>query len=195
MKEIVIASGNKGKIKEAVEILKNYKIISMKEIGIDIDVEEDQKTFEGNAIKKAETIAKQLNGKQCIADDSGIEIEYLDGFPGVFTKRWHEGTDRERNLAIIEKLKGIPREKRKINFVTAIALSDGKETICEVGKIEGFVAEEVKGENGFGFDEIFELENGKTLAELSQEEKNQISARRIALEKLRKRLLEQEVQR
>ncbi len=195
MKEIVIASGNKGKIKEAVEILKNYKIISMKEIGIDIDVEEDQKTFEGNAIKKAETIAKQLNGKQCIADDSGIEIEYLDGFPGVFTKRWHEGTDRERNLAIIEKLKGIPREKRKINFVTAIALSDGKETICEVGKIEGFVAEEVKGENGFGFDEIFELENGKTLAELSQEEKNQISARRIALEKLRKRLLEQEVER
>lgn len=191
MKEIVIASGNKGKIKEAIEILKNYKIISMKELGIDIDVEEDQKTFEGNAIKKAETIAKQLNGKLCIADDSGIEIEYLDGFPGVFTKRWHKGTDRERNLAIIEKLKGVPREKRKINFVTAMAISDGKETICEIGKIEGFVAEEVKGENGFGFDEIFELENGKTLAELSQEEKNKISARRIALENLRKRLPEQ----
>ena len=191
MKEIVIASGNKGKIKEAIEILKNYKIISMKELGIDIDVEEDQKTFEGNAIKKAETIAKQLNGKLCIADDSGIEIEYLDGFPGVFTKRWHKGTDRERNLAIIEKLKGVPREKRKINFVTAMAISDGKETICEIGKIEGFVAEEVKGENGFGFDEIFELENGKTLAELSQEEKNKISARRIELENLRKRLPEQ----
>lgn len=191
MKEIVIASGNKGKIKEAIEILKNYKIISMKELGIDIDVEEDQKTFEGNAIKKAETIAKQLNGKLCIADDSGIEIEYLDGFPGVFTKRWHKGTDRERNLAIIEKLKGVSREKRKINFVTAMAISDGKETICEIGKIEGFVAEEVKGENGFGFDEIFELENGKTLAELSQEEKNKISARRIALENLRKRLPEQ----
>lgn len=189
MKEIVIASGNKGKIKEAIEILKNYKIISMKELGIDIDVEEDQKTFEGNAIKKAETIAKQLNGKLCIADDSGIEIEYLDGFPGVFTKRWHKGTDRERNLAIIEKLKGVPREKRKINFVTAMAISDGKETICEIGKIEGFVAEEVKGENGFGFDEIFELENGKTLAELSQEEKNKISARRIALENLRKKIV------
>lgn len=195
MKEIVIASGNKGKIKEAIEILKNYKIISMKELGIDIDVEEDQKTFEGNAIKKAETIAKQLNGKLCIADDSGIEIEYLDGFPGVFTKRWHKGTDRERNLAIIEKLKGVSREKRKINFITAMAISDGKETICEIGKIEGFVAEEVKGENGFGFDEIFELENGKTLAELSQEEKNKISARRIALENLRKRLPEQEIKR
>lgn len=163
----------------------------MEELGIEIDVEEDQKTFEGNAIKKAETISRELNGKMCIADDSGIEIEYLDGFPGVFTKRWHKGTDSERNLAIIEKLKGVPKEKRKICFVTAIAVSDGKETICEIGKIDGFVAEEVKGENGFGFDEIFELENGKTLAQLSQEEKNEISARKIALERLRQKLLEQ----
>lgn len=193
MKEIVIASSNKGKIKEAVDILKEYKIISMKELGIDIDVEEDQKTFEGNAIKKAETIAKVLNGKLCIADDSGIEIEYLDGFPGVFTKRWHKGTDRERNLAIIEKLKGVPKEKRKISFSTAIALSDGKKTICEIGKIKGFVAEDVKGENGFGFDEIFKLENGKTLAQISEDEKNEMSARRIALESLRKKLLEQDI--
>ena len=167
MKEIVIASGNKGKIKEAQEILEGFKIVSMGELGIEIDVEEDQETFKENAIKKAETIAKQLDGKMCIADDSGIEIEYLDGFPGVFTKRWHNGTDRERNLAIIEKLKGVPKEKRGIKFITAIALSDGKETICEIGNIDGFVAEEVRGENGFGFDEIFELENGKTLAELS----------------------------
>ena len=185
MKEIVIASGNKGKIKEASEILKEFKIISMNELGIEIDVEEDQDTFEGNAIKKAETIAKALNGKMCIADDSGIEIEYLDGFPGVFTKRWHKGTDRERNLALIEKLKGVPKEKRKIKFITAIALSDGKKTICELGTIEGLVAEAPRGENGFGFDEIFELENGKTLAEISQEEKNRISARKIALEGLK----------
>ncbi len=190
MKEIVIASGNKGKIEEAGEILKEYKIISMKELGIDIDVEENQNTFKGNAIKKAETIAEMLDGKLCIADDSGIEIEYLDGFPGVNTKRWHKGTDRERNLAIIDKLKGVPKEKRKIKFITAIALSDGKNTICEIGKIEGFVAEKIRGENGFGFDEIFELENGKTLAEISQEEKNEISARRIALENLRKKLIE-----
>ena len=195
MKEIVIASGNKGKIKEAVEILKEYKIVSMEELGIDIDVEEDQATFEGNAIKKADTIAKALNGKLCIADDSGIEIDYLDGLPGVFTKRWHKGTDRERNLAILEKLKGVPKDKRKINFITAIALSDGKETICEIGKIEGFVAEDVRGENGFGFDEIFELENGKTLAQISEEEKNKISARKIALEKLREKILEQEIER
>ena len=189
MKEIIIASNNKGKIKEAQEILKQFKVISMEEIGIKIDVEEDQETFEGNAIKKAETIAKKLDGKMCIADDSGIEIEYLGGFQGVYTKRWHKGTDRERNLAIIEKLKGVPKEKRKISFITAIALSDGNETICETGRINGFVAEEIRGENGFGFDEIFELENGKTLAQILQEEKNKISARRKALEKLKENVL------
>jgi len=188
MKEIVIASGNKGKIKEAQDILKDYKIVSIEEIGVNVDVEEDQKTFEGNAKKKAETIAKELNGKMCIADDSGIEIEYLDGFPGVCTKRWHNGTDRERNLALIEKLKGVPKDKRKIIFTTAIALSNGEKTICETGKIEGYVTEKPRGENGFGFDEIFELENGKTLAEMSSEEKNKISARKIALEKIRQKL-------
>ncbi len=186
--EIIMASGNKGKIREAQEILKEYKIIPMKEIGIEIDVEEDQETFEGNAIKKSETIAKELNGKTCLADDSGIEIEYLDGFPGVYTKRWHVGTDRERNLAIIEKLKNVPKEKRKIKFITAMAISDGNNTISSVEYIEGYVAEYVRGDNGFGFDEIFELENGKTLAELSEEEKNEISARRKALEGLENKI-------
>lgn len=141
MKEIIVASGNKGKIRETQEILNEYKVISMNELGIDIDVEENKNTFEGNAIKKAETIAKKIDGKMCIADDSGIEIEFLDGFPGVVTKRWHSGTDRERNLAIIEKLKGVPKEKRKITFTTAIALSNGETTICEKGIIDGFVAE------------------------------------------------------
>lgn len=188
MKEIIIASDNAGKIKEAQEILKDYKIIPMKELGITIEIEEDQETFEGNAIKKAETIAKNTNGKMCIADDSGIEIEYLNGFPGVYTKRWHVGTDRERNLAIIEKLKNIPKEQRKIKFVTAIALSNGKETISAIGEIIGYVTETVRGNNGFGFDEIFELESGKTLAEISGEEKNEISARRKALEEIKKKL-------
>ena len=187
-KEIVIASGNKSKIKEAQEILKEYKIIPMQELGIERDLEEDQKTFLKNAIKKSETIAKELDGKWCIADDSGIEIEYLNGFPGVYTKRWHEGTDRERNLAIIEKLKDVPKEKRKIKFITAIAISNIKDTVTAEAYIEGYVAENVRGDNGFGFDEIFELENGKTLAELSQEEKNKISARKKALELLKIKL-------
>ena len=96
-------------------------------------------------------------------------------------------------MALIEKLKGVPKEKRKISFTTAIALSNGEKTVCEIGKIDGFVTEEVRGENGFGFDEIFELESGKTLAEISQEEKNQISARKIALEGLRKKLIEKDI--
>ena len=186
-KQIIMASGNKGKIKEAQEILENYEIIPMNEIGIEIDVEEDQNTFEGNARKKAETIAKELEGKMCLADDSGIQIEYLDGFPGVFTKRWHKGTDRERNEALIEKIKGVPHEKRKITFTTAMALSDGKKTITAVADIQGYVAEEPRGDNGFGFDEIFELEDGRTLAELSADEKNEISARKKALENLKEK--------
>lgn len=185
MKEIVVASNNKDKIEEIKEILKNYKIISMREAGINIDIEENEETFEKNAIIKAEAIAKKLNGKMCIADDSGIEIEYLKGFPGVLTKRWHKGTDRERNLKLIEKLKGVQGQKRKVTFTVAIALSDGEKTVCKTGKVNGFIAEMVKGENGFGFDEIFELETGKTLAELTKEEKNKISARKIALKKLK----------
>ena len=188
-KDIVMASGNSGKIKEAQEILREYKIIPMKELGIDIDIEEDKETFVGNAIKKAETIAKELNDKMCLADDSGIEIEYLNGFPGVHTKRWLNGTDRERNLAILDKLQGVSKDKRKIKFITAIALSDGNETISVEASIDGYVAESPRGENGFGFDEIFELENGRTLAELSNEEKNEISARRKALEKLAEKVI------
>ena len=189
-KGIIIASGNKGKIREAHEILNEYNIIPMSELGFDIDIEEDQDSFEGNAIKKAETIARKLDGKMCIADDSGIEIEYLDGFPGVYTKRWHNGTDRERNLALIEKLNGVPKENRKIKFITAMAISNGENTIVAIGKIEGYVAESPRGNNGFGFDEIFELENGKTLAEISEEEKNEISARRKALELLKSKIKE-----
>lgn len=187
-KEIIIASGNKGKIKEAQEILKEYKIIPIKELGVDIDVEEDKETFEENAVKKASVISKELNGRMCISDDSGIEIEYLDGFPGVFTKRWHAGTDRERNLEIIKKLQGVEKSKRKIIFTTAIALVEGDNIYTGVAKIEGYVSENVRGDNGFGFDEIFELENGKTLAELTEEEKNQISARRKALEIVKNKL-------
>ena len=187
--EIVMASGNIGKIEEAQEILNQYKIISMMNLGIKMEVEEDQDTFRGNAIKKAETIAKLLEGRKCLADDSGIEIEYLNGFPGVYTKRWFEGTDRERNLAIIKKLEGISKENRKIKFITAMAISDGKNTISVEASIDGYVAENVRGENGFGFDEIFELENGKTLAELTTNEKNQISARRKALEKLKEKMI------
>ena len=169
MKRIIMASGNKGKIVEAKQILEDYEIIPMKELGINIEVEEDQETSLGNAIKKAEEIAKIINGQIVIADDSGIEIEYLGGFPGVRTKRWHPGTDREKNLAILEKLEGVPKEKRKVKYSTAMAASNGKKTVTAIGSIEGYIAEDIRGENGFGFDEIFELENGKALEQLKIE--------------------------
>lgn len=187
-KVIVIASSNEGKIREVKEILNEYKIISMKELGIDIEVEEDENTFEKNAIKKAKTIAQNLNNKICIADDSGIEIEYLNGFPGVETKRWNKGTCTDKNLLILRKMKGVSKKNRKVKFTCAIAISDGINTICEKGEIVGYISQNIRGDNGFGFDEIFELENGKTLSELSNEEKNQISPRKIALEKIKNKL-------
>lgn len=186
--QIIIASGNAGKIKEVQEILTNYNVVSLKDIGVDVDVEEDKDTFEGNAVKKASEISKILNGKKCMSDDSGIEIEYLDGFPGVFTKRWHGGTSRDRNLEIIKKMEGVPREKRKVKWISAIALAEGDKVITAVATLEGYVAESVRGENGFGFDEIFELENGKTRAELSDEEKLKVSARKMAIEMLKNKL-------
>jgi len=189
LEDLIIASGNKGKIQEAQMILNNYNIIPMNQYEIQIEIEEDQDTFEKNAIKKAETIAKLLEGRKCIADDSGIEIEYLNGFPGVQTKRWLNGSDRERNLEILKRLEGVPKEQRNIKFATAIAVSDGRHTISAVSEIIGKVAEEIRGTNGFGFDEIFELPNGKTLAELSPEEKNKISARKQALELIKEKIL------
>ena len=101
MKEIIIASKNKGKIEEVKQILKEYSIISMYQTGIDTEFSEDEETFQGNAIKKAETMSKRIDGKLCMADDSGIEIEYLNGYPGVKTKRCFDGTDRERNKGSI----------------------------------------------------------------------------------------------
>ena len=191
MKEdLIIASGNKGKIKiyEKQEVLKDYNILSMVDFDINMNIEENEDTFEKNAIKKAETIARVLEGRKCIADDSGIEIEYLEGFPGVQTKRWFDGTDRERNLEILKKMEDVPKEKRNVKFICAIAISDGRNTISATAEIQGKVAKEVRGEYGFGFDEIFELPNGKTLAELLPEEKHEISARRKALEMLKEKM-------
>ena len=186
--EIIIASNNPGKIAMIQSILDNYRVLPMSATGIDIDVEETGETFMENARLKAETIASQLDGKACLADDSGIEVEYLDGFPGVRTKRWFDGTDRERNLALIAKLDGVEKSKRRVKFKVSMALSDGEETLTAESFIEGYVAEAPRGENGFGFDEIFELESGKTLAELTFEEKKQVAVRKEVLEQLKKQL-------
>jgi XTP/dITP diphosphohydrolase len=187
MRKIIAATGNQGKVREIKEIFSDFEVLSYKDIDVKIEVEENENTFEGNALKKAKTGAEIL-GELCLADDSGIMIEYFDGWPGVRTARWMQGTDHERNLAIIDKMKDVPKNKRKVKYITAIAISDKKFSMVSTHTIEGYISENPRGENGFGFDEIFELEDGRTLAELKPEEKNTISARKKALEKAKEKM-------
>lgn len=184
---IILATNNKGKAKEIQEILEDEEIKTLKELNINLEVEEDGKTFEENALKKARAIYK-LTNNPCIADDSGICIKELNGFPGVKTARFlgENATQKERNEYLVKQLENMPKERRKVEFITCIAYinKNGEEKVYK-GILNGYIAQEPHGENGFGFDEIFELEDGRTLAELSSEEKNKISSRRLALEELK----------
>lgn len=187
MKEILVATNNKGKLEEIKQILKDYNLLSLKDIGCKVNVDEDGKTFEENAIKKAKEISKITN-MPCIADDSGLCIDVLNGWPGVHTARFlgENATDEDRNNYILEKMKN--EKNRSAKVVCAIAYYYKEDTIVVTGEIEGKIPKEKRGENGFGFDSIFELENEKTLAELTNEEKNKVSSRKIALEKLKEKL-------
>lgn len=184
---MIVASNNQGKLREIKEIFNDIELKSLKEANIDIEVEEDQDTFYGNALKKAKEIYEIAN-EITISDDSGLCINSLNDWPGVLTHRFlgEDKTDRERNLAIIERCKDL--EDRSAKVVCNIVCYDNGEITVGEGIINGFVATEVRGDNGFGFDEIFELENGKTLAELTKEEKNSISARSLALKDLKNKL-------
>lgn len=188
--KILIATNNEGKLKEIKEILSEYEVISLKEIECEIEVKEDGRTFEENAIKKAKTLYNETK-IPTLADDSGIEIEELNNWPGVLTARFlgknKSGNEyaRERNEYILEKMKNLLKEKRKAKHVTCIAYCDENGVKVVRGEQLGVIANNPKGENGFGFDEIFELKNGKTMAEISKEEKNRISSRKIALEKIK----------
>ena len=180
MKSIILASNNKDKVKEVKEILKGYDIISMKEAGIDVDIEENGTTFEENALIKARAIMK-LTGQITMADDSGLEIDYLNKAPGVYSARFmgHDTSYDIKNKALIQKLEGVKGSDRSGRFVCAIAVCfpDGRE-IVKRGTMEGLIAEEIKGDNGFGYDPIVYLpEYGKTSGELAPEEKNKISHR------------------
>lgn len=184
MKSIILASNNKDKVKEVKEILKGYDIISMKEAGIDVDIEENGTTFEENALIKARAIMK-LTGQITMADDSGLEIDYLNKAPGVYSARFmgHDTSYDIKNKALIQKLEGVKGSDRSGRFVCAIAVCfpDGRE-IVKRGTMEGLIAEEIKGDNGFGYDPIVYLpEYGKTSGELAPEEKNKISHRGKAL--------------
>lgn len=191
MKSIILASNNKDKVKEVKEILKGYDIISMKEAGIDVDIEENGTTFEENALIKARAIMK-LTGQITMADDSGLEIDYLNKAPGVYSARFmgHDTSYDIKNKALIQKLEGVKGSDRSGRFVCAIAVCfpDGRE-IVKRGTMEGLIAEEIEGDNGFGYDPIVYLpEYGKTSGELAPEEKNKISHRGKALALIKEEL-------
>ena len=191
MKSIILASNNKDKVQEVKEILKGYDIISMKEAGIDVDIEENGTTFEENALIKARAIMK-LTGQITMADDSGLEIDYLNKAPGVYSARFmgHDTSYDIKNKALIQKLEGVKGSDRSGRFVCAIAVCfpDGRE-IVKRGTMEGLIAEEIKGDNGFGYDPIVYLpEYGRTSGELAPEEKNKISHRGKALALIKEEL-------
>jgi len=185
MEKIIIATHNNGKLSMIKELFPEFRILSLNDLEYFIEPEETGETFEENAIIKAKFYHENLN-EIVITDDSGICIPVLNNFPGTFTKRWFDGSYHEQNLALLEKLKDFKKIDRKVNWITAIAIAINDTVIAESAILSGYISNEPRGENGFGFDEIFELENGKTLAELSFEEKLAISTRKQALEKIKK---------
>ena len=193
MKRMIFATGNENKMKEIREILGALplEILSMKEAGVSADIVEDGKTFEENALIKARAICK-LAGEMVLADDSGLEIDYLNKEPGIYSARYM-GEDTSyhiKNKSLIDRLEGVPDEKRTARFVCAIAavLPDGKELVVR-GTVEGIIGYEEKGENGFGYDPIFYVDEfGCSTAELTEEQKNQISHRGKALRTMKEKL-------
>ena len=189
MKKVIFATGNMNKLREIKEILADMdvEILTMKEAGVDIDIVEDGKTFEENALIKARAVCK-ASGELSLADDSGLEIDYLGGEPGIYSARYMgEDTSYDiKNNNLISRLEGVPDEERTARFVCAMAavFPDGTEKTF-VRTMEGRIGYEIAGENGFGYDPIFMLpEYGKTSAEISPEEKNAISHRGKALRAL-----------
>lgn len=200
MKKIIIASNNSHKIEEIKDILKDlpFEIKSLKDENIDIDIVEDGNTFEENSRKKADTIASFLKDRGekefiVMADDSGIEVDYLGGMPGIYSARYagEHGNDKKNNEKLLKKLRGVPKEKRKATFVCQIALIDNNNKYIPIrGEVEGIILEELSGKDGFGYDPLFLYEPlNKTFGELSSDEKNLISHRAVALKKLKNELI------
>lgn len=192
-RKIIFATGNEGKMKEVRMILSDldYEIVSLKEIGITADIVEDGLTFEENAIIKAKAIM-EMTKEIVLADDSGLEVDYLDKAPGIYSARYlGEDTPYEvKNKYIIEQLEAAKGKERSARFVCAIACAMPQgEVFTTRGTIEGLIGYEEKGKNGFGYDPIFYVpEFDCTTAQLNLEQKNQISHRGRALEKMKEQL-------
>ena len=183
---MVFASNNKGKLKEIRDILGD-DIKSLRDLNIDIDVVEDGNTFYENAAKKAKEIY-EICKEPVIADDSGLCIDCLNDFPGVLTARFlgENVSSFDRNNYLLEKMK--EETNRKCRVICVLVYYDGEKLISSEGIIHGVISNNRRGDNGFGFDEIVELEDGRTLAELSSEEKNKLSARYLAAIQLKSKI-------
>ena len=196
MKKVIFATGNEGKMDEIRQILQgeNIQFVSLKDENLqDVEIIENGSTFEENAIIKARTIS-DLTGQMVLADDSGLEIDYLNKEPGIYSARYMgEDTSYDiKNQALIDRLEGVPDEKRTARFVCAIAAAppDGSTEVVR-GTMEGRIGYEITGENGFGYDPIFYLPQfGCSSAELEPEKKNELSHRGEGLRKMRKVLEE-----
>ena len=188
MPKLLLATTNRGKLREYRHLLKGlpFTLVTPADEGIDITVDEKEKTFEENARLKATTYSR-LSGLVALADDSGLEVDALDGGPGIVSARFagEQASDKDRVEHLLDRLKDVPREKRTARFrcVIAIATPEGRAELCD-GECQGLIAFEPRGENGFGYDPVFYLpEFGKTVAELSLETKNRVSHRGKAARK------------
>lgn len=193
MKKVIFATGNEGKMKEIREILGDLDIelLSLKDAGIHADIVEDGTTFRENALIKARAI-RDLTGEIVLADDSGLEIDYLNKEPGIYSARYAgEDTSYDiKNQMLLDRLQGVPKEKRTARFVCAIAaVVPGHEPFVVRGTIEGYIGDKPAGENGFGYDPIFYVSDlDCSTAELSPEDKNARSHRGNALRAIREEL-------
>lgn len=186
--KLVVATNNQGKVKELKKLLEplGFEPVSLKDEGIEIEVVEDGETFAENARLKAEAV---YNIVHCpvIADDSGLEIDFLDGAPGIYSARYagENATDKERMEKVLSELEGTDESLRTARFVCALyCILDDETEYSVLGTCDGVIGTEPVGENGFGYDPIFVLPDGRTMAELDASEKNEISHRANALRKL-----------
>ena len=186
--KIIIATNNQGKVREFKAMLTplGYEPVSLKDAGIVAEVVEDGETFEENAHKKARAIY-ELCGCPVIADDSGLQVDFLDGAPGIYSARYagEDATDKERCEKILSELEGVDEGMRSARFMCALyCIIDEEKEFSVTGTLEGFIGTEMRGENGFGYDPIFMVDEERSLAEMSAEEKNGISHRAAALKTL-----------
>ncbi len=184
--KVILASNNKHKLEEIKKILTplGYEVVSQAEAGVDIDVEETGTTFEENAALKAQAVY-DLTKTAVISDDSGLEVDYLNGAPGVYSHRYagENATDADRCAKLLSELNGVETAKRTARFVCVLCFIDDKgEKLVIRGTVEGIIGTEPKGENGFGYDPVF-MYGDRSFAELSSEEKNTVSHRADALKK------------